>query len=202
MKRYIKDMNHEELAKLVNMNDAISDTCMERVNDTGDFWLDEYLHNCPCDYQITGCMQDDHFSLRAPGDYSGVNDHKFFSDFEDWIDGMQKCFEYFNEEDEKKIRNYIRYARVLYDMETGYITAKKKDELYVGEQVERLKDEIERMIYHRLVSEYDCSDERLIDEMGDWIDDHPDAYINGNDYTAVYEHVNGYYVRAHKDKIA
>jgi len=193
-KKYVRDMDMNEIRTLIEENDTIRDALFNRAWDNAWYWCDTYLKGFKGRYELGGQY-----------DYLTIDEDTYsmtYSTFATWFNNVQKDYCLVSDRDEKTIQDFLHYAEIDYKL-TYEVDTKQKDAEYVSNRVNELKEESERILLDRLKSEYDaCYDtDVLIDEF-DCMDDYEDAFIIDDDYSTLYRHVNGYYTAAHDEIVA
>lgn len=194
MRKYLKDMKWEETKKLIENCDELHDDLFDRAWNTAWSWCEDYLDGFPGRYEIGGQY-----------DYLTISEDTYtmtYANFEAWFDEAQHKYCFVSDEEERVVREFIRYSKIWHKLEYE-VEAKEKDYDYVTAKMEELKEESEQIILDRLKSEYDACYETdvLCEELG-CCAEYEDAFIVDGDYTHIYKHINGYYVKAHDEIVA
>lgn len=200
MKKYINKMTRAELTKLLKDNKRIRNRVYDEAWENAGIWLNDYLRDCPADYHINLCY--DSFVI-TEDNYGGACFQ--YSNFEKWFDDVQKNWGFISVENEKIIRSFLRYAEIAYKLEYE-VCAKPKDEEYVYKKTNELKEQAERIFLCRCQAEYEaCDDDSiLIDVIDNMVEnsEFDNMFILDGDYSKVYEHCCGYYVKARDEIVA
>lgn len=192
MKKYIKDLDYDERKTLIEHNQKLSDELYDWTSDNAFYWIGEYLEGCPAKYSFSGYYDEFHLEDDIYG-------------FEEWFDGVMHDYCLFSDDDASIIRQFIKYATLVYRFDNEDINVRDEDYRRVEEKALELGEEVEQIIYDRMEEEirWSYNTDALVEELDIWLDsDHDDAFIIDDDYSHVYEHVNGYYVKAHDEIVA
>lgn len=192
MKRFLRDLSNDERKTLIESNEKLSTELYEQTSDTAFEWIGEYLNGCPAQYSFRGYYDEFHLENDIHG-------------FEEWFNGVMHDYCLFSDDDANIIRQFIKYAALIYRFDNEYINVRENDYRFVGEKALELGEEVEQIIYDRMEEEirWSYKTDVLVEELDVWLDNwHNGAFIIDDDYSHVYEHVNGYYVKAHDEIVA
>lgn len=134
MKKYANDLTYKELDELVKHNSDIEEKAADRAMDDVYFWLEDYLHGAPrsVDYRYFG--RDEYFEVSEAD-----------TEFMNWVDNIQRTFEWLNDDIYEKCKKAHELWRKTY---YGDAT----DEEY--EEYEGLKEEIGSDIFELMKADY------------------------------------------------
>ena len=202
MKTYLRDMTLPELVELIKNNKTIYQKIHDYTWDyAGDIIQQEYLYNCPARYSIS--LYYDEFTILE--DKMSDGSCGSYSDFENWLNKVQKNYCLLTKEDEKTARAFIHYSQIQRKM-IYEVTAKPKDEDFIWKTVEELKRNTEAAILKICQNEYEASfDYGCLADMLEnliWDGEYNEAFIIDGDLSRVFQHVNGQYIKAHDELIA
>ena len=192
MKRFLRDLSNDERKTLIESNEKLSTKLYEQTSDTAFEWIGEYLKGCPAKYSFRGYYDEFHLEDDIYG-------------FEEWFNGVMHDYCLFSDDDASIIRQFIKYAALIYRFDNEYINVRENDYRFVKEKALELGEEVEQIIYDRMEEEirWSYKTDVLVEELDVWLDNwHNGAFIIDDDYSHVYEHVNGYYVKAHDEIVA
>lgn len=194
MKKYVDDMNTDEIRTLVEQNDTIYQRLQDRALDNAQYDVDMYLQGFPGDYEIGG--QYDYLTI-LEDTYTMTYDN-----FEEWFNGVQRNYCLISDTEEETVRLFLHYAAIWHKLEYE-VVAKQADYEYITQKMNELKDDAERIILDRLEAEYSaCYDTDCLVELIDDMDDFDGAFIIDDDYSTIYRHEPGVYIPAHDEIIA
>lgn len=106
MKKYLIDFTVDDARQLIKNNQAVERAIIEEINDSAQYWVDEYLTGCPAkSYQIGTWCQGEHFTLDADQ----------LEKFSSWFEGVQHDYCFLNDNDAEIVRAYINGSENLKD---------------------------------------------------------------------------------------
>ena len=138
MRKYVKDLTFQDWVELIKHNSRVSEYAFDKALDNAYFWVGEYLSGAPRSVDFRYFDRGEFFEVKEAD-----------SDFMDWIDDVQKTYEWLDESTYNKCRRAYelwkadRYERDLSDEE--------------WEESDTLKDEIGDEIFALMKSEYDAA---------------------------------------------
>ena len=178
MKRYIKDLSHQEMVELIGHNNYFACKLDEAATANADMWINEYLfgirENGGADYCIGAGYRGSFFRIQDDGNTYGM--YPTYHKFRDWFesDGISEDMP-LSDCDRETVETFLRYAKLLEDLNSAPMDSQYEQHIFTLH--EQYKEAANAALLARLMSEYDYGVESLIDQV-EWVFDSMDDYEN------------------------